>query len=374
MLRNCNTLKPHRWNSDVFGDEPLDQPLIASIRKKGVLVPLTVKADGTIISGHRRWRAAISAGLTEVPVKVEAYASEEEERKAFVDYNRQREKTFSQKMREAAFIEETERMAAKRRQACGQGGVLLPQNFAEATLGETRDKVAEQIGIGSGEQYRKAKKVWAAAEAGDGVAKKAVENLDCGKTTVHAAYGKIVEPPSIEVVPPPTGRYRTIVIDPPWPMKKIIREEAPNQAGFDYPVMSLDEIKALPIADLSVSSGAHLYLWTTQKYLPESFEVLKNWGFTYIFTMVWHKTGGFQPFNLPQYNCEFVLFGRKGNLPFLDTKAFSTCFGGQRREHSRKPEIFYDLVRRVSLAPRIDYFSREKREGFEQYGNETNRY
>jgi N6-adenosine-specific RNA methylase IME4 len=45
--------------------------------------------------------------------------------------------------------------------------------------------------------------------------------------------------------------------------------------------------------------------------------------------------------------------------------------GGVRsREHSRKPDEFYDLIRRVSPGPRLDMFSREKRDGFEQHGNE----
>ncbi len=88
--------------------------------------------------------------------------------------------------------------------------------------------------------------------------------------------------------------------------------------------------------------------------------------------MVWHKAGGFQPFNLPQYNAEFVLFGRKGGLDFLDTKNFFTCFEGKRREHSRKPVEFYDLIRRVSPEPRIEMFSREKHDGYEIWGDEVN--
>lgn len=67
----------------------------------------------------------------------------------------------------------------------------------------------------------------------------------------------------------PKGKYRTIVIDPPWPMQKIDREVRPNQAAFDYPVMTLEEIERLPVEDLS-ASNSHLYLWTTQKFLPST--------------------------------------------------------------------------------------------------------
>ena len=61
-------------------------------------------------------------------------------------------------------------------------------------------------------------------------------------------------------------------------------------------------------------------------------------------------------------------------MMFRVAKSFSTCFMGKRREHSRKPDAFYDLVQRVSPGPHIDMFSREERDGFDQWGNETGRY
>ena len=166
--------------------------------------------------------------------------------------------------------------------------------------------------------------------------------------------------------------YRTIVVDPPWPMEKIKRKVAPNQIGFDYSTMSIDQIKTeTPIPDLVSEEGCHLYMWTTQKFLPDAFEILKHWGFNYIFTMVWHKNGGFQPFNLPQYNAEFVLFGKKGNLNFTTTKQFFCAFQADRKGHSKKPDEFYEMVRRVSPVPRIDVFNRRKIDGFDSFGFEA---
>ena len=169
-------------------------------------------------------------------------------------------------------------------------------------------------------------------------------------------------------VPPPEGQYRCIVVDPPWPVKKVQRDDRPNQTPeLDYPVMSLDEIHEL---DIPSAELCHLYLWTTQRFLYTSFDLLQHWGFSYLSVMVWHKPGGFQVSGFPQFNCEFVLIGRKGGLEFNDTKDFKTCFQAPRREHSRKPDYFYDLVKRVSPGPRLDMFSREPREGFEQFGVE----
>lgn len=173
-----------------------------------------------------------------------------------------------------------------------------------------------------------------------------------------------------------TGKkYGTIVIDPPWPMQKIEREVRPNQVEFDYPTMDEDQLRAFR-ADFLRMAGkdVHVFMWTTHKFLPMALRLFNEYGIKYVLTMVWHKSGGMQPVGLPQYNCEFALYGRIGSPKFIDTKAFNCCFTAQRREHSRKPDEFYDLVRRVTDGDRIDIFSREKREGFDQFGVETDKF
>lgn len=73
------------------------------------------------------------------------------------------------------------------------------------------------------------------------------------------------------------------------------------------------------------------------------------------------------------YSTEHVLFCHRGSLKLLKTGE-RLDFAAKRREHSRKPDEFYDIVRRVSPAPRIDVFSRENREGFDTWGNEPDRF
>ena len=179
------------------------------------------------------------------------------------------------------------------------------------------------------------------------------------------------------IAPPvlPDGKFGTIVIDPPWEMEKIEREVRPNQKGFDYPTMTEADLLAFgsKVKD-AAADDCHLFMWTTHKHLPMALRILDAWGFRYVLTMVWHKAGGFQPVGLPQYNCEFALYARKGSPQFIDTKDFDCCFLAARREHSRKPDEFFDVVRRVTVGPRIDMFSREQRDGFEQFGNETAKF
>ena len=170
-----------------------------------------------------------------------------------------------------------------------------------------------------------------------------------------------------------TGKqYSAIIIDPPWPMEKILRDDRPNQDEFDYPTMEIDEIKNLPINNMAIQEGCHVYLWTTQKYLPDAFDILRAWRVDYQCLMTWRKNVGFTPFSW-MYSTEHCLFGHIGSLPLL-RMGLRLDFEAKVREHSRKPEVFYDLVREASPGPRLDMFSREQHAGFDQYGNEVDKF
>lgn len=202
------------------------------------------------------------------------------------------------------------------------------------------------------------------------------ERVKSGETTlaeVKKEEKKEEQQKKVEVlrkkeVAPPTGKYDVIVIDPPWQMEKIERDVAPDQVGFDYPTMTIEEISKF---NLPSEKDCHVFMWITHKHLPEGFEILKKWDAKYVCTFVWHKNGGFQPFGLPQYNCEFILYARIGTPSFVDLKSFNVCFSAERTGHSKKPDIFYETLKRVTAGKRIDIFNRRKIEGFETWGNEA---
>ncbi|GAI86066.1 unnamed protein product, partial [marine sediment metagenome] len=156
-----------------------------------------------------------------------------------------------------------------------------------------------------------------------------------------------------------------------WPQRKTgLRRVRPNQGrNLDYPTLTIEEIKDFPI-DNFAEEQTHIYLWTINKYLRLAFDVLDAWRFKFHATLVWKKPTGVTPFSF-QFVNEFVLFAYRGKFR-IKKKGIATTFEAKVRAHSRKPDVLYKIAEKCSFTPRIDIFSREKREGWDQWGDETN--
>lgn len=172
----------------------------------------------------------------------------------------------------------------------------------------------------------------------------------------------VAEPPRA-----PAGTFATIVADPPWQYDN----KATRGAAEDhYPTMSIEELCALPVSEWTAEQ-AHLYLWTTNGFLRESFEVLDAWGFTYKTTLVWVKPQ-IGMGNYFRSSAEYVLFGVKGKLRTRDCNQ-RNWFEAPRTRHSAKPGLFFDLVEKVSYPPYLEMFARQRRLNpeWDFWGNEA---
>jgi N6-adenosine-specific RNA methylase IME4 len=169
--------------------------------------------------------------------------------------------------------------------------------------------------------------------------------------------------------------YATIVVDPPWKQPSGgPRPKTTWNAGvpsrLPYPTMSLEEIKALPVESLA-AKDAHLYLWTTNFYLEDSYDVARSWGFQPSTVLVWAKTPrGLGMGGAFTVTTEYVLFCRRGSLAFRN-KQDRNWWNWKRGQHSAKPEAFLDLVEAVSPGPYLELFARRNRMGWSAWGNEV---
>jgi N6-adenosine-specific RNA methylase IME4 len=381
------TLKYHRF-ANIF---PLLEgaaltELADDIRQHGLREEIWT-FQGKVLDGRNRLAACTLAG---VPPRYREFLGTAIEALYFVQSKnlKRRHLTSSQAAVVALDFEkleqgvvEAERAAARQREKAGKGADGSGGRGRKKSLVNDLTRVSRQDNAartdaklaeahGTNRQYladvRKIAAVRPAAIAEIREGKKTVPQVK--KEIARAEMFKQLESIEAQKAKALKGIYDVVVIDPPWPMEKIERDCRPNQVGLDYPVMTLAEIGNLK---LPAADDCHVWLWTTHRFLPEAINILSIWGLKYLCTFVWKKPGGFQAVGLPQFNCEFVLYARKGAPKFIDTKAFNVCFEAPRCGHSEKPEAFYESVRRVTAGRRADLFSRRKIDGFDAWGKEA---
>jgi len=175
------------------------------------------------------------------------------------------------------------------------------------------------------------------------------------------------------------GKFGTILADPPWRFINRTGKMAPEHRRlYRYPTMSLEEIKNLPVRDLTLPQ-AHLYLWVPNALIKEGLEVMEAWGFEYKTNIVWYKIrkdGGPDRRGVGFYFrnvTELVLFGVKGNLrTFKPARRLPNIILAPKRKHSCKPDQLYEIIEQVSPPPYLELFARQRRPGWIAWGNEVN--
>lgn len=175
-----------------------------------------------------------------------------------------------------------------------------------------------------------------------------------------------------EPSPLPSGPFRVITADPPWAYDTR-NDDGTRRGTTSYPTMSVQEIAALPVRERA-HDDCILWLWITNAHLIEGAHVpiLEAWGFTGKTILTWVKD---RP-GLGNYLrgiTEHVIVATRGK-PTLQLIHQTTVLYGQRREHSRKPVGFYELVEKLCPGSKLELFAREPRPGWQTWGAESEKF
>ena len=177
-------------------------------------------------------------------------------------------------------------------------------------------------------------------------------------------------------------KFSTILADPPWQFQNRTGKVAPEHRRLNrYSTLTLKQIQDIPITSAS-SDTAHLYLWVPNALLPEGLEVMRAWGFSYKTNFIWHKIrkdGGPDGRGVGFYFrnvTELVLFGVRGKnaRTLAPGRSQVNILKTQKREHSRKPDEFYEIIEACSPGPFLELFARGSRKGWATWGDQSEAY
>ncbi len=168
---------------------------------------------------------------------------------------------------------------------------------------------------------------------------------------------------------------RVLAADPPWKFG----DQLPGPGrGADkhYPTMTIDEIKAFPLPRMQADSL--LFLWRVSAMVEEAYEVVRAWGFEPKSEIVWLKQTDpvdarsrrhFGMGHTVRLEHESCIIATRGS-PKIQDHSIRSTFMAPIGRHSAKPDLFYEIVQRLSFGPHVELFARTPRPGWRQYGHD----
>jgi N6-adenosine-specific RNA methylase IME4 len=175
----------------------------------------------------------------------------------------------------------------------------------------------------------------------------------------------------------PHGPFRCILADPPWGFRTYSNPKAvPQRASTQhYPVMSIDEIAALPVASVAADDCV-LFLWATWPCLPGAMRVIEAWGFRYkTAAFLWAKRSkhGREHMGMGYWtraNTEPCLLATRGR-PRRKSMSVRQLIQEPVLMHSQKPEAAAIRIEQLVDGPYLELFARRRRDGWTVWGNEV---
>lgn len=324
--------------------------------------------NGIIIDGHNRFEIAEKHNL--IFSTIEKEFADREEVKDWIDKNQLGRRNLTDDQRKIIIGRRynREKKKAHRPEKRDQSDHVNSERTCERLAGEYRisspsvrryAKDAELFEKMEQEKPELAREIWSGGKTLTDIKKE--EKVKARQEQIEEIKKKIEN----DEIEKPSGLFDVLVIDPPW---NYGREYDPETSRVANPYPEMNQSDLLNI-EIPAKDNCVLFLWTTHAFIWDAKELMDKWAFTYKATLVWDKNKMGMGANV-RMQCEFCLLGVKGK-PVLQGASERDIIRESRREHSRKPEAFYSMVDRMTVGKKLDYFSRENREGWFCYGAET---
>lgn len=169
-------------------------------------------------------------------------------------------------------------------------------------------------------------------------------------------------------------KYGAILCDPPWAFKTFSNTHTtPHRCAEDhYKTMTHADLLALPVSDWAAKDCA-LFMWVVDSHLPDALELAAKWGFAYKTIGFWWDKGKIGMGYWTRKQSEPCLMFTRGK-PARHSKAVRQVIREPRREHSRKPDETHERIQALVGGPYLEMFARERRPGWDVWGNETAKF
>lgn len=175
-------------------------------------------------------------------------------------------------------------------------------------------------------------------------------------------------------------QYGAILADPPWKFEAYSANGLVRSAESHYVTTATEDLKTIPVKDWAAKDCA-MFMWVVDSHMEQALELMNAWGFEYkTIAFVWVKTKLSEP-DEPRIGmglwtrkaCEICLLGKRGKPPRLSGGVRQVIME-PRREHSRKPDETYSRIEQLVSGPYLEMFARQRRPGWDAWGNETKKF
>lgn len=193
-------------------------------------------------------------------------------------------------------------------------------------------------------------------------------------------------------------RFKTAIIDPPWPYAKItgcrkMRGFVSQDDNEIYPVLSVADLQELPIDAIMDPNEAYLFIWAATGFLPEAIKLIEAWNFKYVTNLCWYKDNSYGVGYWFRGNHELALVAKRKRAASIRTNTGSvfeddhndifdwstgSAFRRPRTRHSQKPSFLHEIIERKNAdgtthfpEPFLEIFARQSRQGWTVLGNEA---